>query len=202
MATGDFWGRVFGGDGVGGVNPSDFYKKPYADVNAQLSDVLSGTVTVSGGSGVYQITSAVDVPLKDWEYDIVEKMILPNPFSSEVREVYRYNTKCFQCGLSAGGVELHHIWGRVSSSIYNAIPVCRECHSHMGHSKEEHARLFALNSVFLTKIGYKATDYDMQFIDSFVIPIYNEITTCLRSMSTESTSQEVNTTTSGLPTLG
>jgi hypothetical protein len=185
MAIGDFWGKVFGTDGSGIITTT-------ATDSTNITDSGTGTnqyVTPDFLTGTFTGTT----------------LILKHPFSNETRELYRYTHHCVLCGrngISAGGVELNHIWGRVSSSPFNASLLCHECHTHIGHSREEHAKLFTLNSIYLSKIGYKPNQDDMQFIDDYVMPIYNEITTCLRSLSTEKDSlRGANTETSKLPTL-
>lgn len=102
-------------------------------------------------------------------------MKLSNPFPDEVRNLFLYAHACLLCGSNGnerGGLELNHIFGRVSGSAYNASLLCHECHSHIGHSKEEHAKLFILNTKFLVEIGYRVTEEDKIFIDSYVIPLY------------------------------
>ena len=101
-------------------------------------------------------------------------MQLKNPFPEEVRNLFLYNQYCFDCtsnGNGRGGLELHHIWGRVSSSAFNASVVCHECHSHMGHTSEEHARLFMKTAEVLFGNGYEPTYYDKEFFDNYVAPI-------------------------------
>lgn len=105
-------------------------------------------------------------------------MQLANPFSNETRILYLYEYKCILCssnGTSRGGLELNHIFGRVSASPYNASLLCHECHSHVGHNREEHKELFELNAKFLAEIGYQWNYYDKQFIDDYVMPLYPEI---------------------------
>lgn len=69
-------------------------------------------------------------------------------------------------------LELNHIFGRVSGSAFNASLLCHECHSHVGHTQEEHAQLFYLNAKFLAEINYLPTEKDKIFIDDFVITLY------------------------------
>lgn len=102
-------------------------------------------------------------------------MQLANPFSNETRHLYLYTHACLMCdsnGNNRGGLELNHIFGRVSDSPFNASLLCHECHSHVGHSQEEHAQLFFLNAKYLYEIGYEPTDDDYIFIDQYGIPLY------------------------------
>jgi len=95
-------------------------------------------------------------------------MKLAHGFSNDVRNLYLYHTACFLCGCNGwgrGGLELHHIMGRVSSSAFNSSCLCGACHSHMGHSKEEHQRIFTETIRFLKDIRYKPTDEDWQFLE-------------------------------------
>ncbi len=72
---------------------------------------------------------------------------------------------CGQNGTQTGGRELHHIWGRISGSALNAAMLCGRCHSHMGHSLEEHLMLFRKTLDFLKKIGYRLLAVDNQFLE-------------------------------------
>mgnify|MGYP003529154572 FL=1 len=86
-----------------------------------------------------------------------------------------YTYACILCGSNGntrGGLELNHIFGRVSSSAFNASLLCHECHSHIGHTQEEHSQLFFLNAKFLVENNYQATDDDKVFLDSYVMPLY------------------------------
>ncbi len=109
---------------------------------------------------------------------------LKNPFSNETRTLFLYVHACLLCGSNGngrGGLEINHTFGRVSDSPYNASVLCHECHSHVGHTDEEHAKLFLLNSVFLASVRYNADDNDRTFIDSYVIPLYPVIRTFYES---------------------
>lgn len=97
-------------------------------------------------------------------------MILNNPFPLQVRLLYLYNNyECWECGSNGqyqGGIELHHIWGRISASALNSAPLCKECHSHVHHSREEHQRLLRKTIRFLVSQGYKLNDIDNQFLEA------------------------------------
>lgn len=82
---------------------------------------------------------------------------------------------CGSNGNNRGGLELNHIFGRISSSPFNASLLCHECHSHVGHTNKEHAQLFTLNAKFLMENNYQATEEDKIFIDGYVMPIYHEV---------------------------
>ena len=93
-------------------------------------------------------------------------MYLRNPFPIETRWLFfdvRY--KCFDCG-SNQGVELHHILGRVSSSAFNACPLCKDCHVKVKHNQEEHQRLFLKTLQYLITIGYNPSEEDYLFINN------------------------------------
>jgi len=105
-------------------------------------------------------------------------MKLANPFSNETRTLYLYSHACIRCssnGNNRGGMELNHIFGRVSGSPYNASLLCHECHSHIGHSVEEHIELFLKNAQFLASVNYEPTEEDRAFIDRYVMPLYPRI---------------------------
>lgn len=95
-------------------------------------------------------------------------MKLRNPFSQDTRELFfdsRYT--CFMCGGNQM-IELNHTAGRVSDSPVNASPLCRECHSHVGHHHEEEKALFKKTLKYLAQRGYEFTDEDRAFMDSSV----------------------------------
>lgn len=97
-------------------------------------------------------------------------MQLNNPFPDEVRWLYLYNNyECWECGgngsSGGGGIELHHIWGRVSASALNSAPLCHECHSHVGHTYEEHQKYFKKTMKFLISQGYQLTPIDLAFLE-------------------------------------
>ena len=68
-------------------------------------------------------------------------MKLQHSFPQKKREVFRdYQYKCLECsenGQRNGGTELHHIRGRISSSVFNGAVLCKKCHSSIGHTFEE-----------------------------------------------------------------
>ena len=94
-------------------------------------------------------------------------MILENPFPLEVRTLYLGWWKCFLCngnGWGKGGLAIHHILGRVSASAFNSSCLCGECHSKMGHSREEHRKIFWKTLQFLFVNEYKPNEEDMDFL--------------------------------------
>lgn len=91
-------------------------------------------------------------------------MNLANPFPTEVRNLFLYVYGCFKCGRSGLGLELHHIWGRVSSSALNACPLCPACHTAILHTPEEHRALLAIVIGFLSESGYRLNANDEAFL--------------------------------------
>ena len=89
---------------------------------------------------------------------------LLNPFPFEVRELYVFNYKCFNCGKNQS-IELHHIYGRVSDSAFNACPLCHFCHERVKHTVKEHQFLFYRNLEFLLQNNYKPISKDFEFIE-------------------------------------
>lgn len=93
-------------------------------------------------------------------------MKLRNDFDYDTR----LNLYCFKCwicktnGTKAGGIELHHIVGRDSNSIFNAAPLCHKCHATMGHSVGEERYLFYKTLEYLAERGYVPKEKDWQFI--------------------------------------
>jgi len=95
-------------------------------------------------------------------------MKLDNPFPLEVRLLYLYNYACWECGQNgsrSGGLELHHIWGRISASALNSAPLCKLCHVHILHTQEEHLRLFKKTINYLSKEKYKLLRIDEDFLE-------------------------------------
>lgn len=90
-------------------------------------------------------------------------MKLRNPFPQEVKLLYLYRYDCDLCG-SNQMLELHHIVGRSSNSAFNASLLCHKCHGGMSHHVEEETRLYEANRRQLQRIGYVATDKDLQFL--------------------------------------
>ena len=70
---------------------------------------------------------------------------------------------------------LHHILGRVSRSPYNACPLNNwRNHQPEGrkglksiHSAEVECKYLAKTKKYLTKIGYKPTNKDLQFLEEY-----------------------------------
>lgn len=95
-------------------------------------------------------------------------MKLKNPFTAHTRELFydaRYT--CFMCGSNGqgrGGMELHHITGRQSNSALNAAPLCKTCHGKVGHTDEEHKKLFERNLVYLKRRNYRFVEKDFSHI--------------------------------------
>lgn len=94
-------------------------------------------------------------------------MQLANPFPQSVRELFRDCWRCWECdqnGQQVGGLELHHIWGRISSSALNAAVLCKKCHEKMSHNREEHHRLLRKTIQYLWKRRYKLLPRDEEFL--------------------------------------
>src|SRR5580698_7667740 len=73
------------------------------------------------------------------------EMKLQYDFPLKVRNLFIGCWECWQCGGNGqdrGGLAIHHIWGRVSSSALNAAVLCGECHDHVSHSTETRCRYF------------------------------------------------------------
>lgn len=94
-------------------------------------------------------------------------MKLRNPFPQEVRLLFLYVFSCFKCARSDRGLELHHIFGRVSDSPFNACPLCPVCHAMMGHNRSEELELYITTADFLYKENYKPTEKDWEFIKQY-----------------------------------
>lgn len=94
-------------------------------------------------------------------------MKLDHPFSNETRHLYLGVWRCWECGSNGqtrGGLELHHIFGRVSSSALNSAPLCKVCHNKIGHSREEQQKYLRLTIEYLVSIHYKLKPEDDAFL--------------------------------------
>lgn len=95
-------------------------------------------------------------------------MNLRNPFTTETRLLFLGVWVCWQCGgngTQAGGLELHHIMGRISASPFNAAILCHNCHEKVLHTQEVESVLFLKTLVFLKSIKYRMTSEDMYFLE-------------------------------------
>lgn len=96
-------------------------------------------------------------------------MKLRFPFPLEVRNLYLYKQFCILCGSNGnerGGLELHHLLSRISDSAFNSAVLCGECHKHIGHSQEEHQRIFSLSFLLLHRLGFKPKQKDIEFLQN------------------------------------
>lgn len=114
-------------------------------------------------------------------------MKLDNPFPQEVRLFYLGCWTCWICGgngQDCGGLEIHHILGRVSSSIFNSCCLCKHCHAHIGHSQEEEQMLFAKTFKWVYNLGYKVREVDEEFLEkNFERLFTNELKQWLANLS-------------------
>ena len=92
-------------------------------------------------------------------------MNLSNPFPDQVRQLYLYTYACADCGRSDRGLELHHIYGRVSGSAFNSIPLCTFCHSKASHNDTDHLRFIKKTISFLISIKYQWRKIDYEFLE-------------------------------------
>lgn len=68
--------------------------------------------------------------------------------------MYLYVYWCFNCDRSDRGLELHHIFGRISASALNACPLCNVCHGKIKHTTEEQNHLMRKVILFHLKEHY------------------------------------------------
>ena len=95
-------------------------------------------------------------------------MKLANPFPPKTREWFRDCWQCWQCGENGqrtGGLELHHITGRDSSSTFNGAILCKRCHAHAKHTNEEEALYTEITIKYLYNLGYPIQDIDLEHIE-------------------------------------
>jgi hypothetical protein len=95
-------------------------------------------------------------------------MQLRYDFTLETRLLYLGHWECFLCGQNGqetGGLDIHHILGRVSDCAFNSSCLCRKCHIGIRHEREEHIKIFAKTLEFLTRKEYKPKDEDWAFLE-------------------------------------
>jgi len=99
---------------------------------------------------------------------------MKNPFSEKVRRLFLDGeVKCWECGRTFGewgGIEPHHILGRISNSAYNLAPLCTKCHDRfksLSHEKKEQKRREYLHKTFryLENLRYTNSKKDDDFIE-------------------------------------
>lgn len=94
-------------------------------------------------------------------------MKLRNPFPLEVRLLWLGHWECAICkrnGQNRGGLELHHLYSRVSYSAFNSVVLCGYCHSHVRHTDDEHRFLLEYTMRKLFKDKYIPIAYDIEFL--------------------------------------
>ena len=97
---------------------------------------------------------------------------LLNPFTNKTRQLFLTDgyIHCWNCGRSDKGASLHHICGRKSSSVLNAIPLCDglDCHnSGKIHTPKKEEEYLEKTFRYLIKNGYCLTDKDWKFIKKY-----------------------------------
>lgn len=73
-------------------------------------------------------------------------------------------------------LELHHILGRVSDSAFNSAVLCKKCHDRIGHSREEHQKIFNRSVVVLQEISFRPIERDIEFLRDWWEELVNEKT--------------------------
>jgi 5-methylcytosine-specific restriction endonuclease McrA len=91
-----------------------------------------------------------------------------NKFTDEQRKEFAFVKTCFDCG-KGGDLELHHIFGRVSNSVFNAYPICRKCHQKGNVGSWEQGKLKFLDTFeFLHREHYKPNKKDIKFLEDVI----------------------------------
>lgn len=94
-------------------------------------------------------------------------MQLANPFPLQVRLLFIDAWECWICGENgtrSGGLELHHIWGRISGCALNAAPLCHNCHETVLHTRSTHHFLLKKTILFLHRSCYQWVPEDTEFM--------------------------------------
>jgi 5-enolpyruvylshikimate-3-phosphate synthase len=94
-------------------------------------------------------------------------MNLSHPFSQKTRDLwFPEHTWCGDCGVaySKRPIELHHIYGRISSSVINSIPLCKLCHANVAIGKTDKEKKYVAYTLgWLESINYELTTKDRAF---------------------------------------
>jgi hypothetical protein len=93
-----------------------------------------------------------------------------NEFEDRVRLAFIDQWACGECGENGtrtGGLELHHIKGRESNSALNGIVLCKECHSHIGHSSQEENKYLEKTIKYLVAIRFNLIEEDLEFYHKY-----------------------------------
>ncbi len=94
-------------------------------------------------------------------------MFLRNNFDYKIKSLYIGVYRCWICGSNGndrGGLDIHHILGRISNSALNSSLLCGYCHSHIKHTKTEESFLFLETVKFLISCKYQLTKKDYKFV--------------------------------------
>lgn len=97
-------------------------------------------------------------------------MKLKNPFSEITRLAWMGHWECVVCGCNGnerGGLELHHIAGRISNSILNSSILCGGCHKRMNHNEKEEKDLFFETLIKLNNDNTLLGDDDREFLNNY-----------------------------------
>ena len=79
-------------------------------------------------------------------------MDLKFDFSFEVRTLFDDMQECAVChcnGSGRGGLSIHHIYGRVSDSVFNGVVLCGFCHERVTGSQDERLHFFGVTLQYL-----------------------------------------------------
>lgn len=107
-------------------------------------------------------------------------MKLNNPFPDNVRLLFIDVYWCFSCERSDRGLELHHITGRDSCSMINAIPLCLVCHSAIKHTKQEETRLREISLIYFIGRKMFIPKKDKMYLKDIDYPLYTRYKSVLK----------------------
>lgn len=102
---------------------------------------------------------------------------LQYPFPMRVRLLYLDCWKCWVCGKNGaedGGLEIHHILGRVSDSALNSSCLCKKCHERISHNAEEERALFLKTLKYLFDLSYALVQNDLDFVKTNFTRLVND----------------------------
>lgn len=101
-------------------------------------------------------------------------MSLKKPFLQEIRLNFLYVYWCFDCNRSDRGLELHHVRARISNTMLDAIPLCKWCHSKVGHTAEEEHRYRELVIAFYIRENIKVPQKDIEYLKDIDYPQFTK----------------------------
>ena len=93
---------------------------------------------------------------------------LRNNFTDEQKAVWAWDYWCHAPNCKSNiGVSIHHIFGRVSNSILNSIPLCDKCHRNYTFLDKSELLKTTIRFLCDPNNGYEFTKKDIEFYNTY-----------------------------------